>query len=197
VLDLDNAPLPAKWEVVPHVIIETSPDRHQCFFALEPTTNFAAVENINRGLAAHYGGDTTHAPSSSSPVAFTVMSEASMLQPQLVTSDFATGDVSFDRTSTHYGSPYILRVDVANAAGLLCADLMAPIPYAPLDGPCAAGTVTLTSDGQPLDAGTFTLNDRGYVEDAFIQLDAGEHSIVASYGGDGGFMPSTRATPSC
>ena len=57
VLDLDNAPLPAKWEVVPHVIIETSPGRHQCFFALEPTTNFAAVEDINRRLAAHYGGD--------------------------------------------------------------------------------------------------------------------------------------------
>ena len=57
VLDLDHAPLPSKWEVVPHVIIETSPGRHQCFFALEPTTNFAAVEDINRRLAAHYGGD--------------------------------------------------------------------------------------------------------------------------------------------
>jgi pimeloyl-ACP methyl ester carboxylesterase len=57
VLDLDNAPLPAKWEVVPHVIIETSPGRHQCFFALEPTANFAAVEDINRRLAAYYGGD--------------------------------------------------------------------------------------------------------------------------------------------
>src|SRR5258706_156432 len=56
VLDLDNAPLPSKWEVVPHVIIETSPGRHQCFFALEPTTNFVAVEDINRRLAAHYGG---------------------------------------------------------------------------------------------------------------------------------------------
>ena len=57
VLDLDNAPLPSNWVVVPHVIIETSPGRHQCFFALEPTTNFAAVEDINRRLAAHYGGD--------------------------------------------------------------------------------------------------------------------------------------------
>jgi hypothetical protein len=57
VLDLDNAPLPSKWEVVPHVIIETSPGRYQCFFALEPTTDFAAVEDINRRLAARYGGD--------------------------------------------------------------------------------------------------------------------------------------------
>lgn len=56
-LDLDGAPLPKTWQIAPHWIQETSPGRHQCFFVIERTTDIAAVEDIARRLAAHYGGD--------------------------------------------------------------------------------------------------------------------------------------------
>jgi hypothetical protein len=58
VLDLDDAPLPESWEIVPHIIQETSPGRHQCFFALERTPDLVAVEDLNRRRAAYYDGDS-------------------------------------------------------------------------------------------------------------------------------------------
>ena len=57
VLDLDGTPLPDKWIVEPHLIVETSPGRFQCFFVIERTMNIAAVEDASRRLAAFYGGD--------------------------------------------------------------------------------------------------------------------------------------------
>lgn len=58
-LDLDGAPLPKQWEVEPHLIVATSPGRYQAFWAIEPTADFAACENLARRLAAHYGGDSS------------------------------------------------------------------------------------------------------------------------------------------
>ena len=57
VLDLDRSPLPPAWVLQPHWIQETSPGRHQCFLAIEPTTDLAGCEDVSRRLAAHYGGD--------------------------------------------------------------------------------------------------------------------------------------------
>ena len=57
VLDLDHAPLPDRFTVEPHLILETSPGKHQCSFTLERTTDLAAEEDVSRRMAAHYGGD--------------------------------------------------------------------------------------------------------------------------------------------
>ena len=57
VLDLDHALLPARFGVKPHLVVETSPGKHQCSFAIEPTEDIAGGEAIARSLAAHYGGD--------------------------------------------------------------------------------------------------------------------------------------------
>ena len=57
VLDLDGSPLPPVWVLHPHWIQETSPGRHQCFLAIEPTADLAGCEDVSRRLAAHYGGD--------------------------------------------------------------------------------------------------------------------------------------------
>ncbi|MGZ5233796.1 MAG: DNA-primase RepB domain-containing protein [Burkholderiales bacterium] len=57
VLDLDGSPLPPAWVLEPHWIQETSPGRHQCFLAIEPTADLAGCEDVSRRLAAHYGGD--------------------------------------------------------------------------------------------------------------------------------------------
>jgi len=56
-LDLDSAPLPETWEVQPSLILNTSPERYQVFWAIHPTTDLEAVENVTARLAAHYGGD--------------------------------------------------------------------------------------------------------------------------------------------
>ncbi|UUO27710.1 MULTISPECIES: AAA family ATPase [Bradyrhizobium] len=58
-LDLDTAPLPKKWfrGLEPHLIIETSPGKHQCIFVIEPTNDFAATKHMVQRLARAYGGD--------------------------------------------------------------------------------------------------------------------------------------------
>jgi predicted P-loop ATPase len=57
VLDLDGTPLPDRWMVEPHWVIETSPGRFQCFFVIERTSDIDAVEDASRRMAAFYGGD--------------------------------------------------------------------------------------------------------------------------------------------
>jgi hypothetical protein len=57
VLDMDRAPLPEHFDVAPHLVIKTSPGKHQCSFAIERTTDIAAGEDIARRLAAYYEGD--------------------------------------------------------------------------------------------------------------------------------------------
>jgi hypothetical protein len=49
----------------------------------------------------------------------------------------------------------------------------------------------LTDNGNPLDAGTYTLNNQGYFEDYAIHLNAGNHTVQAQYSGDTSFNAST------
>src|SRR5258708_39379043 len=68
---------------------------------------------------------------------------------------------------------------------------------------CPTGTVTLTSNGAPLNdfpnaqtpnaSSVAKLNDRGFAEDQPIQLAAGAYSIVAAYAGDSSYNASTSA----
>lgn len=57
VLDLDGAPLPKSWHIEPHLVVETSPNRYQVFWAIKKTTDFDLYENIALRLAHHYDGD--------------------------------------------------------------------------------------------------------------------------------------------
>jgi hypothetical protein len=83
----------------------------------------------------------------------------------------------------------LLRVNVENSAGHLCT----PISSAGATG-CPTGQVTLTDNGNPLDAGTYTLNSYGYVEDQIVQLAGGTHSVTAAYSGDTSFSASALPT---
>jgi hypothetical protein len=56
-LDLDGAPLPAKWKIAPHAIIETSSKRFQCIWVLNETQDFAGHRDVMLRLAMRYGGD--------------------------------------------------------------------------------------------------------------------------------------------
>jgi subtilase family serine protease len=137
-------------------------------------------------VTAHYPGDSTYTPSNSSPIPVTVNKENSQPQTFLVTFDFNGNLVSLDTTTAVYGSPYLLRVNVANASGQVCV----PVSSTAATG-CPTGTVLLTNNGLPLDAGTYTLNNYGYLEDLTVQLPGGTDSVKAHYAGDNSFSANS------
>jgi subtilase family serine protease len=145
-------------------------------------------------VTAHYPGDGTFAASDSTPpVTVTVNPEASKTQAAIVTFNTTTGAITnSNATSFTYGTFYILRSSVTNASGNLCA------PTGTVQYDCPTGAVTLkdTFNGatNPLNAGSYALNSNGYAEDQAIFLLGGQHSIVASYGGDPSYTASNNST---
>jgi subtilase family serine protease len=137
-------------------------------------------------VSASYPGDATYGPSDSAPVSVTVNKENSQPQVFLVTFNSNGGVISGNTTTAVYGSPYILRVNVDNAAGQLCAPAATSGATA-----CPTGSVSLTNNGTTLDAGTFPLNSYGYSEDLAVQLPGGTDSVKAAYAGDNSFNASS------
>ena len=128
----------------------------------------------------------TYAASDSAPVSVTVNKENSQTQAFLVTFDYNGNIISRNTTTAAYGSPYILRVNVENAAGQTCAPVAASGATA-----CPSGNVTVSNNGSALDAGTYALNTFGYLEDLIVQLPGGTDSVKAAYAGDNSFNAST------
>jgi hypothetical protein len=159
------------------------------------TTTTFLPGGTNYTVTAHYSGDSTFAPSDSSSATVTVTPEPSKTQAAIVTFNPTNGAVTnSNATSFTYGSFYFLRSNVTNSSGNLCA------PHGNQIYDCPTGTVTLTDtfngSTNPLDGGAFTLNGEGYTEDQPIFLLGGQHSIVASYGGDASYTASSNsATP--
>ena len=156
------------------------------------TTNLLPGGTYN--VTAHYAGTGTFGASDSPPVQVTVNKESSRTAVSLVTFDFTGAITSTNATTAPYGSPYILRVDVTNGAGQLCATNSVP---------CPTGQVTITDNGGPLPdqsppSGTppesLTLNGQAYAEDQFIQFPAGTQNVVATYQGDNGYTASSPTT---
>jgi hypothetical protein len=145
-------------------------------------------------LTAHYSGDGTYAPADSSPVTVTVNPEASKTLVALISYDPNTGAVTNpNTTSLTFGTfNYLLRSDVTNSGGSLCA----PTGVAQYD--CPTGTVafkdTLGGTASPIDGGNFSLNTQAYAEDQIIYLGGGKHNIVSSYEGDSSFNSSSSST---
>jgi|HubBroStandDraft_6_1064221.scaffolds.fasta_scaffold10401_3 subtilase family serine protease len=156
------------------------------------TTTTFLPGGANYTVTAHYSGDSTFAPSDSSPATVTVNPEPSKTQAAIVTLNPTTGAVTnSNATSFAYGSIYILRSNVTNASGNLCA------PNGNQQYDCPTGTVTLkdTFSGatNPIDGGTFALNSEGYTEDQPVFLLGGQHSIAAAYGGDPSYTASNNS----
>jgi Pro-kumamolisin, activation domain/Bacterial Ig-like domain (group 3) len=129
-------------------------------------------------LTAHYTGDGVFGASDSTGVPITVGKENS--QTAITLLDQNLNHV----TNPTYGSLYFLRGDVTNATGRPCN---AP----PGQLACPSGAVTLTDNGNPLDAGSYALNSQGYFDDYVIQLGGGNNTIQSQYSGDTSFHPST------
>jgi len=60
-LDLDGAPLPAKWPVEPDLIAHSSSvdnvDKFQCWWLIDPTADWATWQKMQKALALKYSGD--------------------------------------------------------------------------------------------------------------------------------------------
>ena len=140
-------------------------------------------------VTAHYPGDSAYEPSDSSPISVTVGKENSQPQLYLVTFDNSGHIINANTNTAVYASPYLLRVNVENSASQMCA----PVSPSGATG-CPTGSVALTDNGVSLDAGTYTLNTFGYVEDQSIQLTGGSHTIKAAYAGDDSFNASSTSS---
>jgi subtilase family serine protease len=146
-------------------------------------------------ISAHYPGDNTFGGSNSSPIPVTVSPEQSQLRMSIV-SFAANGSVSNTNATTFaYGSPYILRTEVAGVTTPACE----PVLFTPSNNNtqgCATGTVTITDNGSTSapNGGTFTLNSLGHTEDQPIQLLAGAHTLSATYSGDSSYSPPANPT---
>jgi subtilase family serine protease len=138
-------------------------------------------------LIARYAGDDTFAASTSTPgVPVVVSKENSGLQIGIVTMN-GNAITNTNATSLAYGSPYILRMDILNSSGKACQAVAVANGGTGTTAGCAfdaTGTVTITDNGNPLDAGTFAINSTGSAEDQPIQLAVGTHSLSATYSGD-------------
>ena len=155
-------------------------------------------------VVAHYSGDGTFAQSDSAPVLMTVSKESSKTSVALVTLDSSNNITSSNATTAPYGSPYIMRVDVINAAATACSTNLNNGTIPPINTiPCPTGNVSLTDNASPLNDFTISntgvasngapLNRQGFFEDQPIQLPAGKHNIVAAYAGDNSYTSSTSA----
>jgi len=147
-------------------------------------------------IVAHYPGDSTFGSSDSAGTQVTVSPEASTTQVEIVTFNSVNGLLTSSNATTFaYGASYLLRANVDGASGLTCAG------NGPGIGGCPSGTVTITDNGSPLDgepagSGEWKLNSQGYAEDQAVFLMAGQHNLVAQYGGDTSFNKSTSPTDS-
>ena len=147
-------------------------------------------------VTAHYAGNGTYAASDSTPgILVTVNKESSQTEIRLVTlSNTAPPGYSF--TTVPYGSPYILRTDVTNSSGQLCASATTGL----ISYPCPTGALTVspapTEENPPPGTipGSYTLNSQGYAEDQPIQQTPGLYNFVATYAGDNSYNSSTSPT---
>jgi len=144
-------------------------------------------------VTAHYAGNGTFAASDSTPgIPVTVGKESSLTEVRLVTFS-AAAPPAYNVTTVPYGSPYVLRMDVTNSSGQLCASAATgSISY-----PCPTGALTVSPAPSDLNpptgtvSGSYNLNSQGYAEDQPIQQPAGTYNFVSSYAGDNSYTGST------
>ena len=148
-------------------------------------------------VEAVYGGNATYASSTSTPTKLSSgvgsAGYISKVTVNFVGYNSNTGAPNTPTTSSQsftYGTPYILQIVVSESNGTSCA--FAPPNTKPTNPtiPCPTGTITLTDGGNALNDfvnGTTNktgLNNLGIAEDQYIDLNAGSHSIQATYSGD-------------
>src|SRR5581483_7162686 len=139
---------------------------------------------------AHYGGDSTFAPSDSSQIMVTVNPEGSTTTLSLQGTSLTGAALA---SPFPFGSIVFVRADVAGNSGhgtatgaVTFTDTFGPIPSLnpQINPPIAvSATPPLNSQGNTS------------IGDGIISFDAGNHTISASYAGDSSFSSSSSTAP--
>jgi len=145
----------------------------------------------NYTVTAHYPGDGTRAASDSNSVQVNISPEGSKTFLEVMSWDDSGNFLTYNASSLAYGSNYIVRVDVADAAATLSNSTGLSSKCSNGTASCPTGTVTLTQNGAPLDAGSYKLNSAGHAEDQIINLFPAKYTLAANYSGDASYNPST------
>lgn len=164
-------------------------------------------------VEATYGGSVTYGVSTSNPVALSGAvagaNQTSTLKVYYVgftTTSNGTVVPNTPTTSSQnfvYGSGdgYILKIVVTGSTSPFNQSCSYSQPSTKPSFPCPTGTVKEFDGGQPLNDflsnGTATnqasLNNQGFAEDQPINLNAGSHSITATYSGDGNYAATNTS----
>src|SRR6266403_2678862 len=160
-------------------------------------------------VSATYGGDSTHAMSTATPVALAGTVQGANFASK-TTVNFVTFDsnnnphLSTSPSPVQYGSPYILNVVVTKSDGTNCA-FTYPKTVSPI--PCPTGTIAMkdgTANLNDFPSGPASnatniskiSNEGGLFEDINVQLPGGSHSITASFtSGDANYQSSSNNPP--
>ena len=144
-------------------------------------------------LLAHYGGDSNYGGSYSNAVPVNVISETSVVLPNLVNTGVNGVPISFSASSATYGSGYqIFRVDVGDAKAAVSPTGGITSQCASQKESCPTGKVTLSAPGTVLDGVTLVLNSEGFAETA--ALPPGTYAVTATYAGDASFGAGSAST---
>ncbi len=136
-------------------------------------------------VTAHYAGDSKFGASDSSPIEVTVGKENSEVHETLVAFNEPTYSFQQIGSSIPYGTIFFLRSDVTDAAGASCAPNQQQTQVQ-----CPTGSVSFTSNGKSLDAGSYALNTQGYTEDQTLASEftaLGSYALQAQYSGDNSY----------
>jgi hypothetical protein len=132
-------------------------------------------------LEAHYGGDTTYAPSDSGWASVTITPEPSTTIVSVLT--FTANGTQLNFTSGPFGSFVYLRADVAALSGH--GTPTGRVTFNDTFGPIPGGNVYNLNTGDQLNDGSYTVTPNG-----ILNFDTDTHTISASYEGDFSFDPS-------
>ena len=139
---------------------------------------------------AHYGGDSTYAPSDSNQISVTVSPEASTttlsLQVTNLNGQPLTGPFPF-------GSLVFVRADVGGQSGHGVPT--GPVTFSDAAGPIPSLNTQLNPPVPVLNNPSLNSQGNTSIGDGIVSFDAGNHSISASYAGDPSFSTSTSTTP--
>ena len=124
---------------------------------------------------AHYSGDATFAASDSNPVTVTVSPEGSTTSLSVLGFDSLGNVVPF--SSQAYGNPAYFRADVSGMSG----------------NGVATGSVQFADNGVNFIGSDLNSEGTAATAQGIFTLTVGSHAIVANYGGEPGFSPSTSA----
>ena len=157
-------------------------------FALLTLSSGSATSNTNElpggsyNVTAHYGGDSTFAPSDSVGTAVTVTAEPSTTSLSVLGFDSTGRPIPV--SSSPYGQPIYLRADIS-AQSLTSSTHVFP-----------TGSVSFNDNGGYIEIDAVNASGNSETARGLFTLPAGTNSITAAYSGDPSFAPSASTTSS-